>query len=201
MRRIRSIFDIEKWLWKSEFCCFQPSILKRPKGRFCSSLALLILSSGACRKITVGTLSIMDPIGAAHSIQLFHKPCSEDVTLRKPRISDKNSKILLTTILLLLLSFFFATYNYSLTRGRMGGWRVPWTPQRGKNRFKAPLFQCKSFALKKYSSLKICPWDEQISRYLPLFWPVGGWFLLPVWPAKIQFKLNKKQVHQTRFFN
>ena len=64
--------------------------------------------------------------------------------------SDKNSKILLTTILL-LLSFFFATYNYSLTRGRMGGWRVPWTPQRGKNRFKAPLFQCKSFAL------KICP--------------------------------------------
>ena len=98
----------------------------------------------------------MDPIGAAHSIQLFHKPCSEDVTLRKPRISDKNSKNLLTTILL-LLSFFFATYNYSLTRGRMGGWWVPWTPQRGKNRFKAPLFQCKSFALKKYSSLKISP--------------------------------------------
>ena len=25
-------FDIENWLWKSEFCCFRPSILKRSKG-------------------------------------------------------------------------------------------------------------------------------------------------------------------------
>ena len=40
--------DIENWLWKSEFCCFRPSILKRSKGqkyfhsRFCRSLALPI---------------------------------------------------------------------------------------------------------------------------------------------------------------
>ena len=48
LRRIWSIFDIEKWLWKSEFCCFRPSILKWPKGqkyfydRFRSSSTLLI---------------------------------------------------------------------------------------------------------------------------------------------------------------
>ena len=48
MRRIRSIFDIVKWLRKSEYCCFRPSILKPLKGqkyfygRFNSSLALLI---------------------------------------------------------------------------------------------------------------------------------------------------------------
>ena len=29
MRMIQSIFDIEQWLWKLEFCCFRPSILKR----------------------------------------------------------------------------------------------------------------------------------------------------------------------------
>ena len=28
LRKIRLIFDIEKWLWKSEFCCIWPSILK-----------------------------------------------------------------------------------------------------------------------------------------------------------------------------
>ena len=32
-RKHRPIFDIEKWLWKSELCCFQPSILKWPKGQ------------------------------------------------------------------------------------------------------------------------------------------------------------------------
>ena len=48
MGRIRSIFDIEKLLWKLELCCFWPSILKWPKGqkyfhgRFHNSLALLI---------------------------------------------------------------------------------------------------------------------------------------------------------------
>ena len=32
LRRIRLIFDVEKWLRKSEFCCLGPSILKQPKG-------------------------------------------------------------------------------------------------------------------------------------------------------------------------
>ena len=100
----------------------------------------LPLSSGACRKIILGTLSIMDLIWAAYSIQLF-------INLVLRMLLYENSKISLTTILL-LLSFFFATYNYSLTRGRMGGWRVPWTSQRSKNRFKASLLLqfCKSFA-------------------------------------------------------
>ena len=46
--RIWLIFDIEKWLWKSELRCFWPSILKRPKvqkyfcDRFHYSLTLLI---------------------------------------------------------------------------------------------------------------------------------------------------------------
>ena len=33
LRRIRSIFEIEKWLWNREFCCFPPSILKRRKAK------------------------------------------------------------------------------------------------------------------------------------------------------------------------
>ena len=47
LRRIRSIFDIEKWLWKLELCSFQLSILKRLKCQkyfywpFCSYFALL----------------------------------------------------------------------------------------------------------------------------------------------------------------
>ena len=65
LRRIRSIFDIEKWVWKSEFCCFRPSILKWPKGqkyfdgRFSSSLALLInhKTQVLAKKITLGTLA------------------------------------------------------------------------------------------------------------------------------------------------
>ena len=32
-REIRLIFDMEKWLWMSELCCFRPSILKQPKGQ------------------------------------------------------------------------------------------------------------------------------------------------------------------------
>ena len=33
MKRIRSIFDKEKRLWKSEYCCFRPSILKQQKAK------------------------------------------------------------------------------------------------------------------------------------------------------------------------
>ena len=58
----------------------------------------------------------------------------------------KNSKILLTTILL-LLSFFFATYNYSLTRGRMGGCRVPWTT--GSEPFQSPVVSMQIFCINK----------------------------------------------------
>ena len=62
----RLIFDIEKWLWRSELCCFWPSILKQWKGQkyfyahFHSSLVLINspLNSGACWKISLVTLSI-----------------------------------------------------------------------------------------------------------------------------------------------
>ena len=48
LRKIRMIFDIENWLWKSEFGLFWPSLLKWTKGlelfhgRFHRPLALLI---------------------------------------------------------------------------------------------------------------------------------------------------------------
>ena len=54
-------FDVEKWLRKSEFCCFRPSILNQLKdqkysyGLFCSPLSL---NSAACIKITLGTLTV-----------------------------------------------------------------------------------------------------------------------------------------------
>ena len=54
LRRIRLIFDMEKWLWKSELCCFWPSILKGPKGqkyfygRFRSFLANLLTTKLSC---------------------------------------------------------------------------------------------------------------------------------------------------------
>ena len=59
MRRIRLIFVIEKWIWKSEF--FNYKMTERPNKflwPFSSSLALLInlLNSTAGRKITLGTL-------------------------------------------------------------------------------------------------------------------------------------------------
>ena len=82
------IFDLKKWLWKSEFCCFRPWILKWPKGqkcfygRFHSSLALLILkplNSGACRKITLGTLLLhyyfdffLKNISCSYSVILYY---------------------------------------------------------------------------------------------------------------------------------
>ena len=46
LRKIWLIFDIEKWPWKSEFCCFQPSILKWPKGQniFIAFLSYLSLT-------------------------------------------------------------------------------------------------------------------------------------------------------------
>ena len=65
LRRIRSISDIDKWLWKSEFCCFRPSILKQPKdqkyfyGRFHSSLAYSTLNSHLWSATTLDTLNIL----------------------------------------------------------------------------------------------------------------------------------------------
>ena len=59
--KTRLIFNIEKWLWKSVFCCFRPLILKRPKGRkyfhccFRCSLAFLI-SYRCLQKNKLGTL-------------------------------------------------------------------------------------------------------------------------------------------------
>ena len=57
IRKIPSIFDIEKWLWKSDLCCFRPSkMTERAKNFlwcFHDPLALLIhLDTAACRKIS-----------------------------------------------------------------------------------------------------------------------------------------------------
>ena len=45
MRRIRPIFDIEKLLWKSELCCFRPSILERRKGQKYILYMCIVLSN------------------------------------------------------------------------------------------------------------------------------------------------------------
>ena len=63
-RRIQLIFDTEKWLWKSEFCCFWPlNSTERPKIFLWPFLQFFSLTyeppnSAACRKITLGTLII-----------------------------------------------------------------------------------------------------------------------------------------------
>ena len=64
--RISPIFDIEKWLWRSELCRFWPWILKWPKGQKyfydhfhkLTKLKALVpqLNSAACRKISLVTL-------------------------------------------------------------------------------------------------------------------------------------------------
>ena len=80
LRRIQSIFDIEKWLWMSEFCWFRPSILKRPKGQkyFMAIFVVfsLTLNSAACRKITLGTLRASTVHCSGHDAPFYsHSKC------------------------------------------------------------------------------------------------------------------------------
>ena len=42
IKKIRLIFDIEKWLWMSELCCFWPLILNRPKAKNNFSVVFIV---------------------------------------------------------------------------------------------------------------------------------------------------------------
>ena len=59
LRRIRSIFDIEKWLWIVLFSTFNSKTTKIRKNIFMAVFVVLCpkpLNSAACRKITLDTL-------------------------------------------------------------------------------------------------------------------------------------------------